>query len=382
VFISHIKLKNWRNFQNINIELGERIFLVGPNASGKSNFLDAIRFLRDIVKPGGGLQKAVSDRGGVSKIRCLAARKYPDIEIEIEISENEKNNQKWKYAIGIRQEARGYRSPYLSYEKVFKNNNEILNRPNEDDKKDQVRLTQTNLEQINANKDFREIYKFLDSILYIHLVPQLLRHPEAFSGPNIQEDPYGRNFLERIAKTPEKTRKSRLKKIEFALKVAVPQLEKLSATKDEIGIPHLEAVYEHWRPEGARQREDQFSDGTLRLIGFLWSLLESNSLLLMEEPELSLNSGIIKKIPALISRIQRQRKNQVIISTHSADLLSDRGIGGEEVLILKPVSEGTHIQVASSNKEIKNLLENGFSIAEAALPYVMPDGIEQLGLFK
>ena len=37
--------------------MGRHVFLVEPNASGKSNFLDALRFLRDIAKSEcGGLQ--------------------------------------------------------------------------------------------------------------------------------------------------------------------------------------------------------------------------------------------------------------------------------------------------------------------------------------
>lgn len=80
MILSHLSLKNWRNFLSINVNLRERAFIVGPNASGKSNLLDAVKFLRDICGAGGGLQKAVQDRGGVSKIRCLSARKYPDLE--------------------------------------------------------------------------------------------------------------------------------------------------------------------------------------------------------------------------------------------------------------------------------------------------------------
>ena len=68
--ISKLVLKNWRNFRSAEVELGERVFLVGPNASGKSNFLDAIRFLRDVAKAGGGLQPALAGRGGLSKVRC------------------------------------------------------------------------------------------------------------------------------------------------------------------------------------------------------------------------------------------------------------------------------------------------------------------------
>lgn len=69
--ISHLKLDNWRNFRAVDVPLRTRAFIVGPNASGKSNLLDAIRFLRDIAEPEGGFQRAVKSRGGVSQIRCL-----------------------------------------------------------------------------------------------------------------------------------------------------------------------------------------------------------------------------------------------------------------------------------------------------------------------
>ena len=375
---SHIILKNWRNFRDVDVKLGNRAFLVGPNASGKSNFLDAFRFLRDIVKPGGGLQKAVSDRGGISKIRCLAARKHSDVELEVHFSETPEQEPVWKYAIGIKQQGRGLHLPYVGYEKVWKGNEQLLDRPDDKDKEDEVLLTQTHLEQINANQPFREIAKFFESVLYLHLVPQLIRHPHVFSGPGIEGDPFGRSFLERIAKTPEKTRQSRLRKIEEALRVAVPQLKNLTETKDESGIPHLEAIYEHWRPKGAKQREDQFSDGTLRLLGLLWSLLESDSLLLLEEPELSLNTGIVIKLPPLIYRLQRQKKRQIILSTHSADLLTDKGIGGEEVFLFTPSQEGTRVEVASSIQEVRDLLESGLSVAEAIVPRTVPPNAYQM----
>jgi predicted ATPase len=118
------------------------------------------------------------------------------------------------------------------------------------------------------------------------------------------------------------------------------------------------------------------------LIGLLWSLLESSSLLLLEEPELSLNTGIVKKLPALMYRIQKQRQRQVMVSTHSPDLLSDPGIAGEEVLLLTPSEEGTRIELASSVQEIKDLLEGGLSIADAAVPRTSPESLSQLDLFQ
>jgi predicted ATPase len=206
----------------------------------------------------------------------------------------------------------------------------------------------------------------------MHLVPQLLRYPEAFPGPEMPGDPYGMRFLERIAKTQKKVRESRLGKIEKSLQSIVPHLKHLTFEQDESGNPHLEVIYEHWRPKAGRQREDQLSDGTLRLIGLFWSLMDADSLLLLEEPELSLNSYVISGLAPIIYRLQRQRGRQVMLSTHSADLLSDKGIEGDDVLILSPEREGTEVYQASSKEEIRHLLEAGLSAADAILPHVAP----------
>jgi predicted ATPase len=378
MIISKLVLRNWRNFRAAEVSLADRVFIVGPNASGKSNLLDTIRFLRDIAKPGGGLQRAILQRGGLSKIRCLAARREPDVEVEATLSDG--GQLSWRYAIGMTQQVRGYRQPLLRFERVWKGDKLILDRPDGEDKNDELRLTQTHLEQISANAEFREIARFFESIRYLHLVPQLLRHSEAFQGPLSEEDPFGRSFLEVVAKTPEKTRKSRLRKIEAALREAVPQLKNLTDTKDEAGIPHLEAVYEHWRPNAGRQREDQFSDGTLRLIGLFWSLLEGESPLLLEEPELSLHSGIVSRLPGLFHRLQRRRERQIFVSTHSWDLLSQKGIGGEEVVMLTPDPEGTKVELASSIDEVRELLAAGLSVADVALPRTTPTGLDLLDL--
>ena len=376
---------NWRNFHSVAIDLRDRMFIVGPNASGKSNFLDVFRFLRDIAKGGGGLQKGIDDRGGVSTLRCLSARRDPSIKIRVELkNDHAETTPKWVYEIAFAQQTRGDRKPYLIREQVWEQGKCILDRPDKEDEKDKDRLTQTSLEQINANSGFREISRFFEKVTYLHLVPQLVRHPREFSGPGISGDPFGRSFLERIGSVPEKTRKSRLATIEKSLQIAIPQLTKLEFVTDLKGggIPHLEAVHEHWRPGAGKQREREFSDGTLRLIGLLWSLLEGDSLLLLEEPELSLNSAIVEKLAPLFHRIQRQKKRQLLISTHSADLLSDKGIAPEEVLLLEPRKEGTSVTTASAIKDVTALLDAGMNIGETVLPRTRPSNINQLTLFE
>ncbi len=382
MIISKLGLRNWRNFRDATVHLSDRVFIVGPNASGKSNLLDSIRFLRDIATPGGGLQRAISQRGGLSKIRCLAARREPDVQLQVDLALEPFGDVLWRYEIGIAQEVRGHRQPVLTHERVWNAGKLVLQRPDKDDGKDRLRLTQTHLEQISANTGFRDVARFFESIRYLHLVPQLLRHPESFQGPFAGDDPHGRNFLEVVAKTTEKTRRSRLLRIEKALREAVPQLKNLTDTKDEAGVPHLEAVYEHWRPNAGRQREDQFSDGTLRMIGLFWGLLDGDSPLLLEEPELSLHPGIVRRLPSLFNKIQSKRKRQILVSTHSWDLLSDKGIGGEEVVLLTPGPEGTKLELASGIDQIRRALDAGLSVADAALPRTEPETLSQLDLFS
>jgi hypothetical protein len=81
-------------------------------------------------------------------------------------------------------------------------------------------------------------------------------------------------------------------------------------------------------------------------------------------------------------RIQRQKRRQIIISTHSPDLLSDPGIGGEEVLLLTPSDEGTRAELASSIQEVRDLLEGGLTVADAALPKTVPTSLSQMDLFE
>jgi len=371
-----VRLENWRNFASAEVELQRRVFLVGPNASGKSNFLDVFRFLHDIVSVGGGFQEAIRRRGGVSSLRCLAARRYSDIGVRVSIG-REGDSSAWRYELRFSQDR--FRIPVIKREFVSRQGEQILRRPDDKDKGDQERLTQTYLEQVHANQDFREVADFLSSTRYLHIVPQLVREPDRSVGK--ANDPFGGDFLEQIARTQEKTRNAWLRRIRDALKLAVPQLKELELSRDVRGTPHLRGKYEHWRPQGAWQTEEQFSDGTLRLLGLLWSALAGGGPLLLEEPELSLHPEVIRYLPQMFARIQRRSGRQILISTHSPDLLRDEGIGVDELLLLKPQREGTLIRAVTKLREVTALLKGGLPLPDAVIPMTAPSRAQQLTLF-
>lgn len=385
--IRELTLRNWMNFRSLDaVKFGDRVFVIGANASGKSNLLDALRFLRDLARPaglkpsGGGLQKAVLDRGGLTKLRCLNARKDPEVHIRVQLCEETTPNI-WSYEIGFKGEGKANNRIVITREIVDLNGKSILARPDKEDAKDPERLTQSFLEQINANGSFRSLAHYFSETTYLHLVPQLLKYADSIGGNVVEQDPFGQGFLQRVAATGEKIRNARLRRLQVALEYVVPQFKELRFVRDKSsGAPHIEAKFAHWRPTGAWQRESQFSDGTLRLMGLLWSLMDGNSLLLLEEPELSLNEVIVSKLPRLIAQIQRSSKTarQVVITTHSEALLSDRSIGAESVIRLQPSDEGTILKPPTVEEMI--MLHSGMSVGATLLKAASPDKIDQMEL--
>ena len=230
-----LALKNWKNLANAVSGLQNRVFMVRPNAAGKSNLLDVFRFLRDLASSGGGFQESISPRrGGVTTFAGLASRRYSDVEINVQLTDPD-GLSIWEYEIAFNQDKQ--RRPVLRKEKVCLNDTLLLDRPNDEDRSDPARLTQTYLEQVNVNKPFRTLSAFFSSIRYLHIVPQLVREPDRSVGRS--DDPFGGDFLEQIAKAPEKTRNARMRRMTSALHVAVPQLQEIALWRDNRGKPHL-----------------------------------------------------------------------------------------------------------------------------------------------
>lgn len=380
--LKSLELENWMNFKRLEVSsIEDRLFIIGPNASGKSNLLDALRFLRDVALPagpkpsGGGLQKAMQDRGGISKVRCLNAGKQSEIRLGIRLEEGA---EEWEYKLHFKGEGRANNRLTVVKEEVLHDGKCLMRRPDELDEQDQERLTQTALEDVKANQKFRPIAHFLSEVSYLHLVPQLLKFSDLIGGNRLTHDPFGQGFLERIAATPERTRTARLRRIQRVLGDVVPQFSELRFVKDTVtGRPHVEANFAHWRPKGAWQRESQFSDGTLRLIALLWSLLDTSSLLLLEEPELSLNEAVVAKLPELFRELQKGSKTtrQIVVTTHSDALLADASIGWDEIVRLEQANGDTRI--AGPTKQERAMVDGGFTIGKVLLEGTRPPGVTE-----
>lgn len=125
---------------------------------------------------------AIAERGGISKVRCLHARRDPEVEIDVELSQELDQPAVWRYVLAFKPEGKGAQRLLVSREQVWKDGKLLLNRPDSKDDADVLLRTQTHLEQVETNIKFREVGIFLSDITYLHLVPQLLRFGEKIGG--------------------------------------------------------------------------------------------------------------------------------------------------------------------------------------------------------
>ena len=65
--ITKLTVENFKSFDKLEVELRPFNIVVGSNASGKSNFLDVFKFLRDIEASS--LERAIGIRGGGEILR-------------------------------------------------------------------------------------------------------------------------------------------------------------------------------------------------------------------------------------------------------------------------------------------------------------------------
>ncbi len=316
-----ILAENWRNFTHVESALERRVLVTGPVAGGKSNFLDVFRFLSEVAA-GGGLGHAVAARGGMARLRCLAATSSAEIAL-VAGAAGEDGAPEWEYELRLAQDAQ--RRPVVARERVSCAGVDLLLRPDECDRHDAPRLCATALEQVHANRDFRELAEFFASIRSV--------------GEDVRDLPAAMGAL------PENAADSRLRRILELVRPLVPQLEALDFRRDSRGAPHLRARFGY--SQGAWQTEEQLSGGTLRAIALLWAALDGAGPLLIEEPERSLDRNTARQILSLLRTTGRRGERQLLIATHSSTVLSDETILPEEVLELAPGEDGTTARTPS-----------------------------------
>ena len=70
--ISELKIRNFKSLESVDLKLGHFNLLVGANASGKSNFLDALRFLQGVSSSGLSIDEIFERKATIKHKREMA----------------------------------------------------------------------------------------------------------------------------------------------------------------------------------------------------------------------------------------------------------------------------------------------------------------------
>jgi len=197
---------------------------------------------------------------------------------------------------------------------------------------------------------FRAVYDALIAVETINPVPELIRaaRPEDSFATLTSTGVGLSNVLQRVEKeTPE-----RLTRVVTFLRRIVPELQGVTVKQQRSGSRVVEfalAPDSINRPKLTRPFSTRnVSEGTVRLLVLCLALLGSTNikltlptLLAVEEPELSLHPGAVRVMLDVLRESSRTR--QVLVTTHSPDLLRDVDPDQEQVLIATSVRGETQL---------------------------------------
>ncbi|RKG83141.1 AAA family ATPase [Corallococcus terminator] len=357
-FITRVALRDYRSIEVCDVALGPLTFLVGPNGSGKSNFLDALRLITDALRTS--LAHALRNRGGAEEI--VRRSRKPLGLFEIRLDFQFPNGSTGHFSVGIGTSADG---DYVVQEeecaigeaRYHVREGALVVKP----APVAPPASEDRLYLVNAAglPEFRPVFDALSTMGFYNLNPDQLRALQSpDKGELLARD--GSNLpsiLERLEKPDGYSTK---KRIEEYLRAIVPSLHAVGYTR----VGHMETLSFLQKIEGADSRYWQFpainmSDGTLRALGILVALFQTRveqriHVVGIEEPEVALHpaaAGVLRD--ALRDASQY---TQVIVTSHSPELLDDSSIEADEILSV--VSEQGRSIIAQVDAETRSALKD------------------------
>ncbi len=101
VLLRRVKIQNYKSISKCDVNLGALTVLVGRNGSGKSNFLDALRFVGDGLR--NSLDHAIRDRGGINQVRRHSTGHPRNFGIELELDLPRNQLARYGFEIGAKE---------------------------------------------------------------------------------------------------------------------------------------------------------------------------------------------------------------------------------------------------------------------------------------
>lgn len=357
--IERVVLRNYKSIGACDVRLGPLTFLVGANGSGKSNFLDALRFVSDALR--NSLDFAMRDRGGILGVRRRVIGNAdrdiskrdgvvrrgggaPTLGVRLDFRLPDHGQGYLAFEIGgsaratvvLREECFVSGSGYEAYYVVRGGSVVGSSLPLA------PQGVQDRLYLVNASgtPEFKSVFDALSSMVFYNLNPDRIKDflpPDP--GEYLARD--GANLPSILGRLTSENRELK-SRIEAYLGQVVPGLIGVAAHAVG-GRETLEFAQRVEDRHGERWfTADSMSDGTLRALGVLVALFQGQPenprplLVGLEEPETGLHPAAMEVLVDSFREATEFR--QVLITSHSPDLLDNASISDSEIVAV--VAEG------------------------------------------
>jgi predicted ATPase len=401
--IRSIQVSNFKSFDKVHVELGNFNVVIGANASGKTNFVQLFKFLRDFVSYG--IDNAISMHGGFDYFPNLQIGRSRPFEVDVSFDmefdfpwrlESGRpamyyaRNPVYKLSVGFKQRGKGVRtfSETLAFE---------AQRGRADEKagattSGSVRLENTNgqvkveTEGAAALGDEPWLLGFMLGLWgkRRRLRGSLLKAVQWFDFPP-------RSVLSQLAVydvDPRLSKKAvsitgRAELEEDASNLAVvlarvlsspPQKRKLLNLVHDL-VPYVQALSVERFPDRSvwfKMREPFYakgfipaafvSDGTVNILALVEALFfEKRGIIIIEEPERNVHPRLMSGLMALMRDAAQTR--QVSITTHNPVLV--RYVGLDNLLLISRDERGfSRVERPANNERVKVFAANELGVDE------------------
>jgi predicted ATPase len=361
IFLTRVVVRNYKSIGSCDVRLQPLTYLIGANGSGKSNFIDALHLVRDALV--GSLDNALSERGGLAEVRRRSSGHPTHFGIRLEFrlpgtgrvgyfAFNVGALKNGGYEVQNEECAVGGKGkgPFYSVER---------GRLKSSSERAFPALTSDRLALVALSglEEFRPVFDAIVSMGFHNLNPKVMRELQKPQDGRLLK-PVGENIASVIGHL-EKHAPEQISAIETYLQTVVPMVHGF----ERKAIGPMETVEFRQEMAGSthpwRFFAQSMSDGTLRALGVLTALFQSNrdfspTLIGIEEPETALHPAASAALREALTKASKT--TQVIVTSHSPDLLDDRYLDPDSLLSV--TSEGGETRIATLDKTSRKAMRD------------------------
>lgn len=376
VKLTHIAITNWRNFAHIEFDLSSRLFVIGPNSSGKTNLLAALRFLSDVARLG--LAAASENWGGPERYFRSGTEKV-SFGVALESAENlltctlSLRHDFSDASSRVQEEVVYYREPQFPMYSFAPMRGRGIDIDSQSFAVEPKAIVTTDEQArakngiyfalpdddtcfahegyvVQSRQEWRErVRQMFAGIRYIHPNPKKMLERSDRYDPD-----HGTGFFQHAGRFSDQQLDAVVDRIRPIMASVVPEIPNLSYQRMGLGTELV--FYSDTPVRGATgvYSHEQFSEGTLRLLGLLFdleTLPRDTSIVLIEEPETFLQASVVRSLPSLLAEVAMNRDVQMVISTHSPELIDSELVLPSQVLMLRSENGETTGELLSQSND-------------------------------